>query len=173
MNETEIDILIDEVLEKIHKQTIDVPILNEYEMQTDSKGAIFIAKSKDNSVIQFLEDGKLMDDENFDERLEKVLLETEKAIVDCGLRTTQLKFIENYSSDLFNFKLYLQDNTVGNTLIRQINAYFIDPESKYFYEITLAAPPINRSDENENITKNILDRLKIILKNVKYSEKLY
>lgn len=170
MKEEEKEKLLNEILYKLHKTTLAVPILKEYEIQEDSKGAIFIAKSKDNSVIQFLEDGKLTDNENFEERLNKVLVETEKSITDFGFRATQLKFIEDYKSDLFNFKLYLQDNVVGNTLIRQINAYFIEPENKYFYEIILAAPPINKSDENENITKNILHRLKVILKDVKYNE---
>ena len=170
MNEEEKDKLLNNILDDLHKATLAIPVLDGYEIQDDSMGAIFIAKSKDNSVIQYLEDGKLEEGEEFEERLKKVLTETEKAITDTGFRATELKFIENFDTKLFKYKLYLQDNVVGNVLIRQVNAYFIEPESRYFYEIILAAPPVNKEDENDNITNNILSRLKVILNNVKYNE---
>lgn len=170
MNDEEKEILLNDILDNLHKSTLAIPVPDGYKIQEDSMGAIFTAKSDDNSFMQYLEDGQLDDDETFEARLKKVINETEKSIVESGFRNNELKFLKDIDTELFNFKLYLQDNVVGNVLIRQVNAYFIEPESRYFYEICLAAPPIDKSDTNDNITKNILYRLEYVLNNIKYNE---
>ena len=170
MREEEKEQLFNEIIENLHKATLAIPILDGYELIRENTGAIFAAKSKDHSVEQYLEDGHLFEEETFEGRINKVIEETNEAITNLGFRNNELLFLEDYNTDLLNFKLYLQDNVVGNTVIRQINAYFIEPESRYFYEITLSAPPILKIDINDNVTNNIKERLLFILNNIRYND---
>ena len=164
------EIILGKILNNLHKATLKIPILEGYEQIKTKTNALIVAVSKDNSVMQYIEDGKLDEQETFENRLNKVINETEKSIKENGLREKPLIFIKNLSSDILTFKLYQQDNIVGNTIIRQINAYFIEPESKYFYEISLSAPPIERNKINDYITENIIERIKEILLNITYND---
>lgn len=163
------DKIIEQIMKELHKSTLSIPVLQGYEL-VDNTDAIFVAKSKDNSVEQYLEDGKLLDAETFDDRIQKVINETKSAMKNSGLKDTKIIYLGNVNTDLFDFKIYVQDNILGDKQIRQLNAYFVEPESNYFYQISLAAPPMYTKDINYNVVKNIFSRLRLILNNIKYNE---
>ena len=170
MKKEDKEILLNEILKDLHKSTLSIPVLNGYKVLENPKGAIMVAESDDHSVEQFLEDGKLAKGETFEKRLKKVLKETQKSMVDSGLENRELEYLGELETDLFTFQLYLQDNIMGEKQVRQINAYFLEPESKYFYEITLAAPPLYVKDMNDQVSENIYSRIKPILTHIKYNE---
>ena len=163
--------LLQTVLEDLHKSTLAIPVLDGYHVIDGVSDAIMVAKSDDESVEQFLEDGKLNEGESFEQRLTKVIHETHNSMKENGLRKTNLKHLRDYESKLFHFHLYLQDNIKNNIQVRQVNAYFLEPEANVFYELSLAAPPLLLKDINDNVTENILERLLPLLKNVKYNTK--
>lgn len=169
MNKEKKDKLLNEILETLHKSLIAVPVLNGYNVIKEKTDALIVAKSMDNSVEQFLEDGKLEKDETFEQRLKKVIKETEKSMVDSGLQEKELEYLGSFDNDFFHFELYLQDNIKDDIQIRQVNAYFLEPGSKYFYELSLAAPPLYLKDINDHVTKNILSRLEPVLRQVQYN----
>ena len=169
MNKEKKEKLLKEILETLHKSTIAVPVINGYEVIKEQTDALIVAKSMDNSIEQFLEDGKLEEDETFEERLEKVLKETKKSMVDSGLEEKDLVHFGSFDNPFFHFEVYIQDNIKGDIQIRQMNAYFIEPGTRYFYEISLAAPPLNLKDINDQVTKNIYSLLEPILRQVQYN----
>lgn len=164
--------LLDEIIKELHRSTLAIPVLSEYKLiDEDLENALFIAVSPDQSIEQYLEDGQLEDDETFERRLNKVIQETQKSMVSNGLTNKELVYLGTIKNNPFEFKLFLQDNIKDNKYVRQINAYFIEPESRFFYEITLAAPPLDKEHANEFVVKNLYDRMRFITMNVKYNEK--
>ena len=134
MNKEKKDKLLNEILETLHKSLIAVPIIKGYRVITEKTDALIVAKDMENSVEQFLEDGKLDKDETFEDRLEKVLKQTKKSMVANGLQEKELEHFGSYDNKLFHFEIYIQDTIKDDIQIRQLNAYFIEPDSKYFYE---------------------------------------
>ena len=161
--------IIKELMNNLHKATLKIPILKGYEIDEKQKQALMVAKAKDHSVEQYLEDGKLNENETVQDRIKKVITEAEQEMQKMGLKESKITFLEEFKSDILQFYLYLQDNITENKQIRQINAYFIEPESKYFYQITLATPPMLKTDINDIVTNNILTKIKFILKNIQYN----
>ncbi len=162
--------LLNNVIDNLHKLTLAIPILNEYKEIPIETNAIMTAESEDHSIEQFLEDGKLEENESFQNRLQKVLKETQEEMERLGFEKKELKYLETFKGNLFEYELYLQDSIKDKKQVRQINAYFLEPEGRYFYEVTLSAPPMPASMVNDFVTTNIYQRLKIILTNIKYNE---
>lgn len=172
MNENKKEELLQKILNNLHRATLKIPELKGYKKIESDSSTILIAKSDDNAILQFLEDGKLEDNETFDNRIEKVLIETQKAMQDNGFRNQEIILLENMKTDKFDFQIFLQDNIVGNTQIRQINAYFIEPESRYFYEITISAPPLERKYVNQSVLNKLYEQLSFVLHNLDYNDQI-
>ena len=164
------EILLNSILENLHKSTLSIPVLEGYKVSDQKTGAIMVAIDKDHSVEQFLEDGPMNENESFEDRIEKVIKETQTSMIMNGLQNEELKLLGDLKTKLFHFRLYLQDNIQKDVQIRQINAYFIEPESNYFYELSLAAPPLKIYDINDFVTDNLMHLIKPILKNIRYNE---
>ena len=168
MNDKEKDVLFNKLLKDIPKKTLKVPIPNGYNIintGNNNKFIIMIAKKEDGTLMQYLIDEKLNENENFENHIEKVLRETKQAMNE----NSSIDFLEDFNSDLFQFKLYLQDIVKDELLIRQINAYFIEPESNYFYQISLTTPPFKKETVTQEITNILKDSIKPILSNIKYN----
>ena len=172
MTENEKDKLIKDIFDITKKNLLLVPILNNYEViKNDNNDAIiFTAKAKDNSIQQFLCDGVIKEDETLDKRIEKVIKETEEKMKKNGFLNPQMDFLSTFNTKLFKFRLYLQDMIKGDKIIRQVNAYFVEPNNNYFYEICLSAPPMSLKVANEAVMKNLITMLTIILQNIKYND---
>ena len=155
---------------KEYNYRLQIPILEGYQIVDIPTRALFIARSNDNSTEQYIEEGRLKVDETFNERLENIIKTTENLFEKNNYQKQPLSFIKEYETDKLKFQLYMQDNIRDNTVIRQINAYFLEPQTNYLYQIVLSAPELNIEDLNDNVTKRIYYKLTTILDNIKYNE---
>ena len=168
---------------------LKIPILDGFELLEHDKTSkiIFIAK-KDNIIEQFLTDGALIDDETIDERIDKIILEITKEVGTKPLykKGTIMKFLKLYSNEGIDYHIYVQDILKGTPsdrkLIRQLNAYFVEPVGKEFCQMSLATGlyPVGerfkllkdiKDLKNDELTKTLEIGLDIILKNIKYKDK--
>lgn len=171
MNENKKDILLNQVLKNIPKKALKVPIPDNYHIiNTDNNNEflIMIAKSDENSILQYLIDGKLENQESFEMHVEKVIEDTKKEMKD----STNIEFIEDYETNLFRFKLYIQNIEIKDLIIKQINAYFIEPESNFFYQVSLSSPPFEKNKINQEITDTLKDLIKKILSGIQYNKEI-
>lgn len=146
-----------------------IPILDGYSLVDNPVKALFVAKAEDNSTEQYIEEGKLRDNESYSERLQNIIQTQESLQESHNFQKSPFLFIKDYETDILKFKIYLQDNVREGQCIRQLNAYFLDPKSNFIYQIVLSAPPLNIKDINDNVLKNIYRRLSTILNNIKYN----
>ena len=170
-------------LNEVYSDNFNIPILSGFKL-VDNPGTLFTAVSPEGYVEQFIIDGKLLEDEDFDKRLEKVIDKTKQSMRDSGLDNPDIHFI-NYKkvkSNGIDFSVYIQDNIINISnkfrIIRQFNIYFLDKNSNNFNLLTLASPPIelpsdkiivDRIDlENDVITKNLDVIVTDIINNINY-----
>jgi bifunctional DNA-binding transcriptional regulator/antitoxin component of YhaV-PrlF toxin-antitoxin module len=168
-----------EVNKNIERNALQIPILNSFEIiKQNEENIIFIAKSKDNNLEQFIEDGNLSKNETYKERLDKVIEETINSMTKNNFINPELNiaYIEKYKNNDINieFDIYVQNNIIKNTLIKQMNAYFIEPKYNVFYEISLTTTPVKFSntynvDIDNKLTRELKESLMSILQNIKYN----
>ena len=146
----------------------------------DSK-FIFVA-TKDGAIEQFLTDGQLIDDEEFEERVEKVLNGIRREVRNNPLYAGNGRYIDFYKfhkTPLFDFKIYVQDILIDKEhFVRQMNAYFIEPKSKEFCQLSLAIGQYLKREykllrETDDLSKDILNQtlekaMIIIMDNIVY-----
>ena len=146
----------------------------------NTSNVVFIAKN-DTSIIQFLTDGTLDENETFDMHVQSVVNQIVSEYSNNGLYDNDKFFfyLKDYNTKLFNFKLYVQDILVDDyTFIRQLNAYFIETNSKEFCQISLASGSYRKSEynllnkidnlENDIITKKLIDNMISFLDKIEY-----
>ena len=170
-------------LNEVYSDNFNIPILSGFKL-VDNPGTLFTAVSPEGYVEQFIIDGKLLEDEDFDKRLEKVIDKTKQSMRDSGLDNPDIHFI-NYKkvkSNGIDFSVYIQDNIINISnkfrIIRQFNIYFFFIFSNNFNLLTLASPPIelpndkiivDRIDlENDVITNNLDIIVTDIINNISY-----
>ncbi len=145
-------------LNETYTDSLNVPILGGFKV-VENPGTLFTAVSNEGHVEQFIVDGKLLDNEVFESRLEKVILKTKQSMRDSGLANPDkhLTFLKKDSSNGLDFTVYVQDNIIKvddkERLIRQFNMYFLEPNSKGFHLLTIANPPIELPNDKVIIDK--------------------
>lgn len=168
---------------------LNIPILDGFEIiDNDLNNKIIFVAKKDNIIEQFLTDGMLIDDETTDERIDKVISEITKHIDNKPLykKETIMKYYKNYSNKDIDYQIYVQDILKGTPsnrkLIRQLNAYFVEPKGKEFCQMSLATGlyPVGERYKllkdiedlsNDELTKSLEVGLELILSNISYKEK--
>lgn len=94
----------------------------------------------------------------------------------------KLFYYKDYSNGVFNYKIYVLDGIieVNNTtkVIRQFNAYFVEPKFNDFYQLTISAPAIPMPTEvlklgivdldTDEITQSVNNLLTMAMDNLKY-----
>ena len=170
MTEKEKETLTTKITKEIHKHSLKIPTLKGYSIvKSQNDSVILLAKAEDNSILEFIEDKKLKDNENFEERVKEIIEETKNILQENGFTATST-FLKDYQGKTLNFKLYKLDNILENKQVRQINAYFIEPESKFVYLIALASPPLKKDDVNDFVTQNLMQRIEEVLLNIEYND---
>ena len=94
-------------LNEVYSDNFNIPILSGFKL-VDNPGTLFTAVSPEGYVEQFIIDGKLLEDEDFDKRLEKVIDKTKQSMRDSGLDNPDIHFI-NYKkvkSNGIDFSVY-------------------------------------------------------------------
>ena len=145
-------------LNEKYTDNLNIPILGGFQ-QIKNPGTLFTAVSNEGYVEQFITDGKLLDGEDFDSRLTKVLDNTKKGMRDARLTNpdNNLKSHKKYSANGLDFVVYIQDNLMNvnkkDRIIRQFNIYFLEPKSTGFHLLTVSTPPIELPNDNIIIGK--------------------
>ncbi len=163
---------------------LTIPVLDGFVVQQNIKlnsKHIFVA-TKDGAIEQFLTDGTLADGEDFEERVEKVLNGVRREVRNNPLYAGNGRYLDFYKfhkNNLFNFKLYVQDIIIDKThFVRQMNAYFIEPKSNEFCQLSLSIGQYLRSEfkllremddyKQDVLIKSLEEAMVLIMDNIVY-----
>ncbi len=147
-------------LNEKYTDNLNIPILGGFKV-INNPGTMFTAVSDEGYVEQFIVDSKLVDGEDFESHLAKVIESTTIAMQNAGLDKPSLKLHKEYEANNLKFKVYIQDNKIlaGNKerFIRQFNIYFVEPNSGAFHLLSLATPPFDLPTD-----KIIVDKIDLV-----------
>lgn len=147
---------------------IQVPILDGFNV-IPSEETLFTAVNNESFMEQFILEGKLDNNETFDDRLAKVIAETKEAMKGANLVDVDnnLIFHKDYSNNGLDFKVYIQNNIINEKIIKQYNIYFVDNKSLVFYEVTFSSCPYGINDNLDEIASNMEKTIDNIMNKIK------
>ena len=176
----------------INFNLLSVPVLDDFVLVqknlTDRNNSVIFVAIKNNTIEQFLGDGALEPKESFDSRIEKVINQMKEQVKDNPLyegNDEYLVYYKNYDNDYFDFRIYVQDVLTGTKdslrFVRQMSAFFVEPQGNEFYQISMAAGQYVKSNkfkllkdikdyEKDDINKGLEKALKVIMDNIKYRD---
>ena len=156
---------------------LDVPIIDHFKVQEGfSPNIMFVAVSDDDYIEQLVFDSVLPTDISVEEKINQVIADTINEMKNNGLINPEdnLYFYKDHKS-LFDYKIYIQnfvkDIEDSAILIKQFNVYFIEPNTRNFYQLSLSSGPMdyNTVDQKE-LEKQLYYILEKILDDISYSE---
>ena len=168
---------VDEFVKNLNKnsflQDIKVPVLDGFNF-VNNPNTVFTAVNDKFYMEQFLTDGII--EENFEEHLNKVLEDTKNTMKESKLEDVDnsINFLEDYKNDYFTFKVYTQDAILDNKIIRQFNMFFMDKDTKAFFQVSLSAPPYDIKEKNfvnGELTTNMTNTIHGLMDNIKKETK--
>ena len=172
-----------------HLESILVPILDgfteEQQNLTDPNHRIVFTAIKNNTMELLAADGVLEGNETFGEHINKLVRQINEEVKENELYEDDRKYLVYYKdySSLFDFKIYIQDILTGSKenlmFIRQMSAYFVEPQTKEFYQISMSAGSyaVNKgykllrdieNYEEDEIIKSLEKDLTLIMDNIIY-----
>ena len=176
----------------INFNRLSIPLLDDFILVqknlTDPNNNVIFVAVKNNTLEQFLGDGALKENESFNERLEQVINQMKEEVKGNELYEGNNDFLiyyKNYENDFFDFRIFAQDILTGTkdnlNFIRQLSAFFLEPQTNEFYQITMAAGQYVKSNkfkllkDIKNIEKDELiigleKNLKLIMDNITYRD---
>ena len=168
-----------------HASQLKIPILNGFNVEKNDNPQTILLASGHGYTEQLISDGFIEDGE-FEERIKLAINKSKEFMKDNGLDDVDNSFtyFKDYHNGLFHFKVYIQDMIIndGNDrkIIRQMNAYFIEPKMHDFYQLSLAVGPfkmptkflkIEKSElKNDKVTQTLNNLMKKLLINLKYKK---
>lgn len=177
LNSTESAIKVCQSLNyKLHSEQLNVPILNDMKVIKIFNPKVILFATNGQYTEHLVSDGPLYSNETFEQRV-NLIIETTKLFMkdnNCENIDNCYKYLSDYSNNVFNFKIYVQDIVVKNNdeqrITRQFNAFFLEPHLNDIYQISLSAGPYNlkKVDINDIVTKNLNNMFYTILDNIKY-----
>lgn len=170
---------------KLEASIMNVPVLEGFNIMknTTSENIVFAAISENHYIEQLIADAHLKEDETLDSKVEESIKTTEEYMAKAKLSqsTKNFIFLKEYNGT-FKFKIYIQDYIINNPTpraIRQINAYFVEPQYNKFYQLSLSTAPITIPSEtykpgkidleSDLITKDLVEMMDVIISNIKYN----
>ena len=172
--------MIEKLNNHLHASNIYLPVLEGFEIEhkVEIPNCIFIAKNNNGIIEQLFIDPSLKENESLEERIKKIQTETTNYIKTNNFETF-IKHYKDYDNGIFSFKIYIRDIILNNSLIRELDTYFVDNKYNDVYKLTLSYGPFNKennlellSNNNGNddlVTKKIANMLNVILENTKYN----
>ncbi len=139
--------LTDDMNKKSFLENVKVPILDGYHL-VPNKGTLFTAISDNKAIEQFLCDGLLLEEETFEEHLDKVIESIKNTMVNYQFQAVEnnISFLKDYPTKDFLFKVYQQDNIINEKICRQFNMFFMDKKTNAFYQLAYSTPPYSIKD---------------------------
>ena len=159
--------------ERSYLQGIKVPLLDGFKL-VNNPNSIFTAANDKYYLEQFLTDGIIK--ESFEEHIKKVIADTKQTMKESKLEDidNSINFLEDYKTDYFDFKVYIQDIKSKERIIRQFNLYFMDKDTNAFLEVTVSSPPYDIKDIDfvkgeltTNLTNSMHELMDHIIKDTK------
>lgn len=164
--------IINELNKNEYLSHVKVPILDGFEI-VPNEGTLFTAISKEKYIEQFLSEGVLFETQSFEDRVQAVINTTKKSMTDNQMEDVEenLRFFKDLETDDFHFKIYIQDNVCNHRIMRQLNAYFVDTDTKGFFEVTLCTCAYKLKEEKNvldgDVTNNLIRTFDELLKHIK------
>lgn len=168
---------------QMHAEQLFIPVLSDFEVKNDNNPQTIVLASGHGFTEQLVSDGHIEDGE-FEKRIELVINNTKDFMRNNGLENVDNSFLyyKDYNNGVFDFKLYIQDLIIPvqneKKVIRQFNAYFVEPRMHDFYQLSLSAGPFTMPTEtlkvgvidleNDQITKSLDNLTKTLMDNLKY-----
>lgn len=168
---------------RAHAEQLHVPIIEGFKVQSDDNPQTILLASGYGYVEQLASDGHVEDGE-FEERIKKVIGETKEIMINNGATNVDHSFAyyNDYTNGVFNFKIYVCDMIVPEdneqVIVRQLNAYFVEPKMKDFYQLSISAGPFTMPTkylkpgvidlQNDKITQTLDKFIKVLMDNLTY-----
>lgn len=168
---------------KLHAEGLNIPILEGFQKQENDNPQVVLLATKSGFVEQLVSDGHINDGE-FEERINFVINNTKQFMKNNGCENVDNSFMfhEDYNNETFKFKVYVCDMIIPDgtekKVIRQFNAYFIDPKMNDFYQLSLSTGPFAFPTEqlklgvidlqSDQITFSLNSLMHILMNNLKY-----
>ena len=168
---------------RMHAENLSIPVLDKFEVKNaDNPQTVLLAIG--NGLIEQLTSDGYVDESKFDERIDLVIKNAKEFMKENACQNIDNSFIyyEDYSNGVFNFKLYFSDMIIPLNgqykVIRQLNAYFVEPRMHDFYQLSISAGPFKYPTEdlktgmidltNDSITHSLDTLMKQLMDNLKY-----
>lgn len=168
----------------LHAEQLAIPLLNNFNVMQSNNPHIVFMSSVEAFVYQVVSDGPLSAGETFDDRINLVVKNTTDYMKQQNMDNVDKSFFfyKNYKNDTFSFEIYVQDLILmidnEKKVIRQFNAYFLEPKFNDFYQITISAGPFSMPTQmlklgivdltNDQITQILDNMMNNVLNNFKY-----
>lgn len=168
---------------KLHANQFYMPLLTNFKKEEVDNPQIVFSATDGAFLEQLVSDGQMSLNETFEQRIDLVIKNTMEFMKKYSSSDeSKMFYYKDYSNGLFNFKIYVLDGIIesNNTkmVIRQFNAYFIEPNFNDFYQLTISSPPVPIFTEilklgvvdlkNDEITVLLDALLTTVMNNLKY-----
>lgn len=172
----------------LHARQLDIPLLKNFKIEEVNEPQIVFVATDGMYTEQLVSDGSMKPNETFEQRINLVVKNTTEFMSKYSPANNpansenKLFYYKDYSNGVFNYKIYVLDVIieVNNTtkVIRQFNAYFIEPKFNDFYQLTISAPALSMPTEvlklgvvdldTDEITQCLNNLLTLAMDNLKY-----
>ena len=168
---------------KLHADILQIPILKGFQILKENNPQTIVTASTKGFVEQLVTDGHIKENE-FDKRINLVINNTKSFMKDNGYDTNDKTFIfhKNYNNGVFEFKLYFCDMIIPDSneekIIRQLNAFFVEPKMNDFYQFSLSTGPFKKENnqikigeidlKNDQVTITLDKLMDLLMDNLKY-----
>ena len=173
----ELDKRIKKIINKLNTieniNDLEIPILDNFKVlksEIDSESNVIFVASNGNTIEQFLTEGTVDETVKLENKIKEIIATINKQVKNNPLYKNRnyIKKYKTYNNGTFDFMIYIQDIITGTStntsFIRQLNAYFIEPEGREFCQVSLSAGRYRVSEEYKLINDiNKLEEDKIII----------
>ena len=191
----ELDKRVSKLINKLNTieniNNLDIPILDGFKVlknEIDSESNIIFVAGKGNTIEQFLTEGTIDETVKLEDKIKEIEKLLDKQVKNNPLYKNKdyIKRYKKYNNGTFDFDIYVQDIIAGTStstsFVRQLNAYFIEPQGREFCQVAVSAGRYKVSDsfklindinklEEDIIIKELDKALITILSNLKYKNK--
>lgn len=170
---------------RMHANSLFIPVVEGFQVQSDNNPQSILIATGHGFTEQLTSDGFIQEGQ-FEQRIDLVINNTKQFMISNGFEDVDKSFIyyKDYSNGVFNFKLYVCDMIIplGNAkkIIRQFNAYFVEPKMHDFYQLSLSAGPFPMPTDylkpgiidlqNDQVSMALDNLMKLLMDNLKYKE---
>lgn len=171
---------------RLHAEQFSIPMLQNFKIEETQDPQIVFNATDGMFIQQLVSDGTMRMNETLEQRIDLVIKNT----INFMKKYSQLNndnslfYYKDYSNGIFNYKVYVQDFIIEvdnvKKIIRQMNAYFIEPNFRDFYQLTISSPALQMPTEilklgvvdliNDQITRSIDNILNQVMSNMSYKK---